>query len=99
MNSDVLRARTEAEAALRDRAEAVIRREPPFATKRRLAEVIEEVTGAPISYRTIETRPLPWRIHNGKALTPTGPAIRGEVERVLASPEYRVTGAKAPAAT
>jgi hypothetical protein len=66
---------------------------PVYSDKRRLAQIISGLFG-PISYRTIETRPLAWRIHNGKAVTETRAAVVAEWERFEASPEYRTARAK-----
>jgi hypothetical protein len=71
---------------------------PYNSDKRGLAELITRLF-APTSYRTVEERPLTWRRHNGKATTPTRPAIVSEYRRWKASPEYRVvrTPKKTPA--
>jgi hypothetical protein len=76
------------EAALREQVERVLKTAPVNSGKRGLAEICTLLFG-PISYRTIETRPLTWRLHNGKATTPTRPAVEAELQRFLASPKYR----------
>jgi hypothetical protein len=84
---------TASAAPLPERIEHKLETAPHFLDKRGLAQLFTELFG-PISYRTIEGRPLVWRIHNGRAVTETRAAVEAEYARFVASPEYRVGGAK-----
>jgi hypothetical protein len=84
---------TSAPVKLPDWVEAEVALAPIHSTKKELADLISKLFGR-ISPRTVETRPLVWRVHNGKAVTETRPAIAAEWERFKTSPEYRVAGAR-----
>jgi hypothetical protein len=73
---------------LPDWIERRIEGEPVHSDKRGLAKILSDLFG-PISYRTVENRPLVWRMSNGKAVTPTRSAVEAEYRRFKASPEYR----------
>jgi hypothetical protein len=64
-----------------------------YSDKRTLAKIFSELFG-PISYRTIEDRPLTWQLHNGYAVTHTRTAVEAEYARFSASPKYRTARAK-----
>ena len=61
---------------------------PEHSDRRGLAQIHTELFG-PISARTFEEWPLPWRRVAGKAVTPTRGAIALAYERFQAAPEYK----------
>jgi hypothetical protein len=66
---------------------------PEYSDKRTLAQLFTECFG-PISYRTIEDRPLVWQLHNGRAVTHTRTAFEAEFARFDAAPRYRAGRSK-----
>ena len=68
--------------------ERVVKAAPPFSDKRALAQLFSQCFG-PISHRTVEDRPLVWRIFNGRAVTDTRAAFEAEYARFSAAPKYR----------
>lgn len=77
--------------------ERVVEAAPPFSDKRGLAKLFSECFG-PISYRTVEDRPLVWQVYNGRATTDTRAAFEAEYARFSAAPRYRSGRAKPVAA-
>jgi hypothetical protein len=82
------------ESSLPDWVERVLDGAPIHSDRRQLAEILTRLFGK-VSYRTIEGRPYPWRKHNGRAVTPTRPAVEAEYRRFVAEPQYRVRGVDA----
>ena len=78
--------------------ERVVETAPPFSDKRTLARLFSQCFG-PISYRTVEDRPLIWQIFNGRAVTDTRAAFEAEYARFSAAPRYRSGRAKPVAAS
>ncbi len=70
---------------------------PHFSDKRTLARLFSECFG-PISYRTVEDRPLVWQVYAGRAVTSTRAAFEAEYTRFSAAPRYRSGRAKPVAA-
>jgi hypothetical protein len=66
---------------------------PHYSDRRGLAQLLTSLFG-PISYRTIEGRPLTWQMSNGRAVTETRPAVEAEYTRFIAAPKYRGGQAK-----
>jgi hypothetical protein len=79
--------------ALPDWVEARLATAPAYIDKRGLAQLFTSLFG-PISYRTVEDRPLTWQLHNGYAVTLTRTAVEAEYERFAAAPKYRTARAK-----
>jgi hypothetical protein len=62
---------------------------PPRLDRRGLARAFSDIFGVPYSHRTMEARPYPWRMVNGRATTETRNAVEDEYARFEAAPEYR----------